>query len=273
MSRDLTHLLVRRFISRRDVKARQTNSGEYIPDTLYRNGPYAPWTRSDLEEHLSGTTTYGHYVLDADDTCKLFCFDIDLEKEGTLPTVPCPLEDEDQNIELWTRSFVNTNPREVWLERDHPARGWMKYQMRAIAGRLAATAHRDLGMRVAVTYTGSKGVHVYCFFEERDTGKRARDGASLLLEALGDWKLHRGNNVYKHADGDPYSGFPNFTIEVYPKQVSLEGKHLGNLLRLPLGRNRKNPRDPTFFVDLRAPYTELRPCDPTWALTTDDPWR
>ncbi len=64
----------------------------------------------------------------------------------------------------------------------------------------------------------------------------------------------------------------NFTIEVYPKQASLEGKTLGNLLRLPLGRNCKSA-DPTFFLDLTSPLAEMRPVDPEYALTTTNPWK
>jgi hypothetical protein len=59
---------------------------------------------------------------------------------------------------------------------------------------------------------------------------------------------------------------------VYPKQASLAGKDLGNLLRLPLGRNNKS-KDPTFFMDMTAPLAEMRPVDPEWALTTTSPWK
>jgi hypothetical protein len=275
-SRELVKLIAKRFISRTDVKARQSSSGEYHP-VINLDESYVPWQKGDLESHLSSAATYGHYVLGKDDTCKLFCFDVDLaaastECEYLLPTKPCPLESPDMEVEEWTRSFEACDPRHVWQQRSHPARAWIKCQLRSVAGRLARAAHDEMKLKVAVAYSGSKGVHVYCFFDEPVSGERARDGATLLLEALGDWKLIKGRNTYGHSDPDPYSGFPNLTVEVFPKQTSLEGKHLGNLLRIPLGRNLKS-KDPTFFVDLRAPYSQLIPCDPVWALTTDDPWR
>lgn len=278
--KELVDLLARKFIARRNIKARQLSDGQYVTHTTPplnwidpETPEYIPWTRPEIEAHISGEATYGHYVLDADDTCKLICFDVDLEQDGFLPQVACPLEYPYCDIEEWTQSLAPGNPRECWLDRAHPSRAWTKYQMRAIAGRLARGARESMDLRVAVAYSGSKGVHVYCFFPERVSGKYARDGAILLLESLGDWELHRGQSTFKHTNKDPFTGFPNFTVEVYPKQVSLEGKHLGNLLRLPLGVNLKARKQPTFFVDLRTPFTELVPCDPIWALTTDDPWR
>jgi hypothetical protein len=60
---------------------------------------------------------------------------------------------------------------------------------------------------------------------------------------------------------------------VFPKQDSLAGKDLGNLMRLPLGRNLKNPKDPTFFIDMTTPMGVMSPIDPVYALTTETPWK
>ena len=68
-------------------------------------------------------------------------------------------------------------------------------------------------------------------------------------------------------------GYPNFDLEVYPKQDSLADKDLGNLLRLPLGRNLKNPADPTFFLDLTTPPGVMVPHgNPVQLLETGDPY-
>lgn len=264
MSTELTNLIVKTFVQRRDVKAIQHNDGSYEPDRT-------PWTRSDFERHISGEASFGHYMLDQDDKCKLFAFDVDLLDDGFLPTQPFPaVGSSDQEVENWFETFVPCNPREAWLNRAHPARGWMKYQMRMIAGTLAAVIHQELELATAVAYSGSKGVHVYGF-----TGSisaiDAREGAEIVLLATGDWQLSRGKNFFKHRDQSILTGYPNFSVEAFPKQGSLDGKDLGNLMRLPLGRNRKS-KDPTFFVDLTAPMADLKPVEPVWALTTKNAW-
>ena len=46
----------------------------------------------------------------------------------------------------------------------------------------------------------------------------------------------------------------------------------GNLMRLPLGVNRKNPTDPCFFVDRTVAYSHLGPADPQKALDKEKAW-
>jgi hypothetical protein len=95
-----------------------------------------------------------------------------------------------------------------------------------------------------------------------------------VLDEIKEFAPIRGDNFYKHTDQSPTTGFPLFTIEIYPKQDSIDNKNLGNLMRLPLGRNQKSP-DPTFFVDLSAPIEELRPHrNPVEVLTAGySPWQ
>lgn len=61
-------------------------------------------------------------------------------------------------------------------------------------------------------------------------------------------------------------------METFPKQSSMEGKKYGNLMRLPLGVNRKNPSDPCFFVDRTKAYSRLDPVDPLIALDKEKAW-
>ena len=75
MSKELENLIAKKFISRKDVKAVQTSDGNYRPINT-------PWARNDLADHLAGTTTYGHYLLGQDDTCKLIAFDVDIEQRS-----------------------------------------------------------------------------------------------------------------------------------------------------------------------------------------------
>ena len=65
----------------------------------------------------------------------------------------------------------------------------------------------------------------------------------------------------------------NLTVEIFPKQASMKDKDLGNMVRLPLGRNKKNPKDPCFFIDQTLACTELKPHpDPVHLLESGNPF-
>lgn len=276
MSDAIANLLASRFIARKDVKAIQYSNGaysphqEYNPETRKHDGPRIPWSRRDLNSHLEGSSTFGHYLLDPEDQVKLFAFDIDLEKNVL------DENDPDKNFvgkypDKETGEIFEFDAREAWHDRAHPSRYWSKYQLRMVSHQLARAVTEELSLPCAVAYSGGKGVHVYAF-----TGlvpaADAREGAAIVLDILGGWEPARGDNFFRSVDRDPTTGFPNLSIEVFPKQDSLAGKDLGNLMRLPLGRNLKS-KDPTFFVDMTAPMGQLAPLDPEFALTVADPWK
>ncbi len=106
-------------------------------------------------------------------------------------------------------------------------------------------------------------MHVYGFTGQC-SAELVRLGAIEVLESFREISPARGSNFFKHSE------FPQLSIELFPKQDSLEGKDLGNLMRLPCGRNLKGGS--AFFVDLRSRITEITERDPIKALTTDDPW-
>lgn len=268
---------MKQFITRRDVKAEQRTSGEYRPHGKWADGQcteYIPWRGRDIEEHLKGTSSFGYYMLGQDDTCKMFAFDVDFAKNGALPT----RWDEDEGG--WCDFDVWANPRDAWRDRGHKARGHMKFSLNWAARTLSKAIWETLSIPVAVAYTGNKGIHVYGF-----TGKLpaedVREAAEIALEAAGGWKAYKGKNFFHHesrGEGlgeyfEPDNPLVNFELELFPKQTTIADKGgFGNLLRLPLGRNLKAPKDPTFFVDMRGPMTELVPMDSVEALTTLNPW-
>lgn len=261
MSKELADAIAKRFLARRDVKAVQYSSGAYSPIR-------EPWSRSDLDRHLACSATYGHYLVNQQDQCKLFCFDIDLEKDGVLPF--------DEACETWyTVTAVKDDPtsglRGAWHDRSHPGRTWMKTQFKLIATMLGQSIRDNLQLDVAVAYSGNKGVHVYGFLEELLDSGEAREGAKIALDLVGEFEEVRGH--FKYKDPSYISGFPNLSIEIYPKQDSIQDKDLGNLLRLPLGRNQKAPSDPTFFVDMSTGADRFAPVDSLKALTPGyDAW-
>ncbi len=277
LSNELANLFAQKFIARSDVKARQKPDGSWTPDYTgkYEDPTYLPWSRPDLLAHIAGDQTYGHYLVNQKGEAKLFAFDVDLNKAdpktniaGYLPTAESSAEPWPEAGELDFEAVEDL--RTAWLTRNHHARWWMKTQFREIANRLASAIHAELGLPTAVAYSGGKGIHVYGF-----TGlmpaQDVRDGAEIALEAA-KFEVFKGKHFFRTADQSVETGFPNLSVELFPKQVDLEKDRFGNLMRLPLGRNLKS-KDPTFFVDMTQPVGELRPIDPVYALTTDNQWK
>lgn len=278
--------IAKRFIQRRDVYAVQTADGGYKPARQGHDGPFYPLGVPQLQEHLDGAQTYGHYLLDADDMCRVFAFDIDLEKNGPATEAspgftgrwaqsPDMATWTSTDDEAWWKAHVihEFDARESWRDRGHPSRPFVKRQMRELSQMLARGITQTLEIPTAVAYTGAKGVHVYGFTGALPASD-VREAAQLVIDSMDCFVPHRGNHFFKHASDDPIDGYSNFSVEIFPKQTSVGNGGFGNLMRLPLGRNRKAPADPTFFVDLRTPMSELRPHpDPVALLESGDPWK
>lgn len=296
MSKDLAKLFASKFIQRPGVKAVQLDrnggglsAGDWFPDTRINaekrpNSPHLPhgFNMNHLLAHLNGERTYGHYLLDEDGKCKLFAFDIDLEKKGTYVTVPTDLSKmtDDEVASAMDNSLVTVagtgtdTLRHLWTDRSRqaaPARTWFKYQMKYLAHILASKVV-ELDIPCAVAYSGSKGVHVYGLTGSLPA-QEVREAAMLVLDMVDEFTPMRGKNFFQHKNDDPIHGFKNFSIEVFPKQDNLDGKSLGNLMRLPLGTNWKNPKDPTFFVDMTTPLADFKPhADPVKLLEGGNPF-
>lgn len=282
MTQDLASILARRFICRRDAKARQRPDGTYAP-VRAADGSDEPWSMRDLADHLEGGAAYGHYLLDRESKTKLFCFDIDLnDSPGTwvwepdFTQLPGWANYESAVLDKWiadnTKIYQTPSPRQDWKNRAHPARAWYKLHMRLLAEKLTLRITEELGVPAVAAYTGSKGIHVYGFTGHIPAAQ-AREGARLVLETVPGFEPDSGSVFWRDRNTDPREGFSNFTIEVFPKQDTVKGGGYGNLLRLPLGKNMKNPQDPCFFLDQTAPLKEFRPHpDPVFLLETGKPW-
>lgn len=283
LSVELAQIMGERFIQRTDVKAIQFSSGAYVPDNypdLKNPSRYQPlgWLGRHVLAHIKGEQTYGYYLLDQENKTKLFAFDIDLEKKGTWVEHPRWEDIASEDAEHDNRVFDDNtkihlgNPRELWANREAVgARSWYKWQMSQLAHMFCGVIRTQLKLPCAAAYSGSKGIHVYGF-----TGpvpaQEAREGALIVLDILGQFEPLKGENFFRHKEGGPM-GFPSFSVEIFPKQSTIENKDgYGNLMRLPLGRNLKSP-DPTFFLDLTAPLAQLKPHpDPVKLLTTGEPY-
>lgn len=268
---EIAKLFAKHFIARPNVMARQSFFGTYAP-------VQEKFTMPALVNHIMGRDSLGHYMINPDgDEVKLFALDMDLKEAKPKEDLwyLLPGAKHDGVFSEWERG----NPRQHWMSREQgPARDFLKFQMRFMANKLARTISA-LGVKPLVSYSGSKGIHIYGL-----TGKvpaeMARDGAMVVLQECG-WQLSHGRNVFTFKDtgdikfSDIGYDFSQFDIEVYPKQTTTSDKEkgLGNLMRLPLGVNRKSPKkDASFFLDLREPFVDFKPMNPIEALTTTDIW-
>lgn len=222
------------FVQRRDVKAYQKKTGAYKPIKT-------PWTLKDIQNHLDGRVTLGHYLVDHEGKTKVVAFDIDFEKTYTL------------------RDGSEINPREVFSDPNDPARGELVRAVRCLADGIAWRLKRlHPSIAVFTAFSGSKGIHVYGCFGGSTTAEAAQGlGVSLLKSfAGGDFFIPlKGDNFFQS------ELHPNLTIEVFPKQGKIGKDGFGNLLRLPLGINQKTGKE-GFFYDPMAPLNELNPLDP-----------
>ena len=217
---DVVRLLGNAFIERRDVKAVQ---GE---PHVEKGGPPLPWqpikspfTMQDFSDHLDGTRTFGHYMVNPEgNTCKLFAFDIDLREN----------KDERRNARgdllgeafegrfLGEEGFQACDPREDWGKVDHPARKFLTNELRLCAVEVAEAVEK-LGIPVAVALSGHKGIHVYGL-----TGSIAatvcRETATTVMAHELEFTATRGDNFFVHPV------YHNLMVEVFPKPGYYGGK-------------------------------------------------
>jgi hypothetical protein len=264
MLKDVAKLLAKHFIARSDVMAQQHPDGGYSPTRGPRNpdgtpGDLAGFSMPALMNHLKGTATLGHYLLNKDNQCKLFAFDIDIDgiKSGTPKEDWCLLPTS--YIDGEYREYFHIDGRLAWktdmagfqldggptYTRDMQivSRDFLRYQLRRVADELMIAIRENLEIPTVFAYTGNKGLHVYGFTGLMDA-KDVREGAEICAEAA-RMRPHKGSNFWKPTDNfaEPCA----LTVEIFPKQTTIGEDGFGNLLRLPLGKNLKNPEHPTFF--------------------------
>ena len=97
-----------------------------------------------------------------------------------------------------------------------------------IQDRMSELSGKTLGYKPLCEFSGGKGYHFWFFFEEPVQASIARKVISPLAGAL---------------TRDCHF----FSLEVFPKQDRLQGKGLGNLVKLPLGLHRVTGK-PSYFT-------------------------
>lgn len=264
---ELVKLLGQRFISRKDVKSFQGADGGWYPEKCPQckaegaTCTHRPMTMQDFMDHLSGTKTMGHYLVEpVGNTCKLFAFDLDIRKP-TKPDAPEPYLPVDDDGQLY-------NPREALLDDSHPMQPALRTQLRILAEMLARRAHDQLGVPVAIADSGGKGLHVYCFTGSIPA-EAARSLAHGLMEGTGHFEPTRGQNFWRYTRWpDEYQ---EVEIETFPKQAQVAADGMGNLMKLPLGVHRVTGK-PSRFLTVKSPLEVFAAVDPIRALEGDLPW-
>ncbi|MGQ9671435.1 MAG: CRISPR-associated primase-polymerase type A1 [Desulfosoma sp.] len=109
-------------------------------------------------------------------------------------------------------------------------RDLVRREQRYLVTRLVETA-RERHMPILVEFSGGKGFHFWFCLEEALPAAVVRQGLQQLASRL-------------------QPDLSCFQLEVFPKQDRLEGKGLGNLVKLPLGIHRLTGR-PSYFLNIK----------------------
>lgn len=98
------------------------------------------------------------------------------------------------------------------------------------------------GLKTVVEYSGFKGYHVWLPLSRPCPAAEAREFGLLIHSHAGEVSAE-------------------VSVEVFPKQVRLQGKHLGNLIKLPLGVHQRTGRRSAFVglngAEVQDPYEYL----------------
>jgi len=164
-----------------------------------------PLTKEVIRQHLRGEKTIGIYQISpTDNTVKWGLYDLDVEN----PTV--------EQLNVLRKDVVK------------------------IVEKLTA---KILFSSILIEFSGSKGYHVWTFFDPS-------------IPAIVANKLLR--NVAEQAEVN--------VKEIFPKQSQVSGKGFGNLVKLPLGIHQVSKKHSQLWIPPSKPGEDWKPLDPTYLL-------
>jgi len=226
MVREAASLMGKLFVNRRDVKAvyRPDHSGKWH----WTAHPF-PYTMPDFSEHLLGKHCLGTYLLNPDNTVKFMVFDIDIAKTGKY----WRCYDIDQIVDLEDRGYgfdmdLREGPLEAALhDPTADAHRWVRIILLDCIRRLCQLVRTEID-QIPVTVITGGGAHVIVPLPAPIAAEMTRAVGQEIVRRLPT--ATRINKMFWS-----YGGLGELTIEVFPKQDTLEGKDYGNLIRLPYG--------------------------------------
>ncbi|WP_052507300.1 CRISPR-associated primase-polymerase type A1 [Desulfonatronovibrio magnus] len=142
-------------------------------------------------------------------------------------TIMTAVIDMDLNKHFRTGDIKNNDKFNIKREKDY------------IMSRLKEMSAQNTGVPPLCEFSGGKGYHFWFFFEEPVASSMARKTIIAMTSAL--------NRDCQY-----------FNLEVFPKQDQLQGKGLGNLVKLPLGIHRVSGK-PSYFLggNGKDPWTNI----------------
>lgn len=196
------------------LKLFKGRNGVYAVQYIDGNGKanYKPvreqFTKDILKAHLAGELTAGLYPLNSENKVKWFAFDIDISKH-----------------------FLNNSTEEEITEKF--------VELREIVNKIYRRL-KALNIHSLVEFSGNKGYHLWCFFEEPVHGLIAKKIAEIIMA-----KINISPESY-------------ISVEIFPKQATIEENGLGNLIKIPLGIHLKtNKRCSILNISDFSPVSDI----------------
>jgi hypothetical protein len=229
--REAASLMGKLFVHRRDRKAvfRPDHKGVWHWTALEE-----PFKMGDFREHLTGEHCLGTYLLNDDSTVKFLAFDLDLAKEAKyLEIYDVDVIEKMTNEGVdWDRYGTDLGVHVGNLEAalhdvSNPAHRWARTTLLNAIRNVNRAIQTKLQLPAMTVITGG-GAHVFVPFPEP---MPAIDARSAGIEVVTDLpSVVKVNGQFFN-----YGAMSEMTIEVFPKQDSMDGKTFGNLIRLPFG--------------------------------------
>ena len=223
MVREAAALMGKLFINRSDVKAiyRADRAGRWHWTAVREK-----YRMADFIRHLtSGEACLGTYLLTSASRCKFLAFDLDLAKSGKF----WPIITGDSMADMWVDLEVREGNLESSLHLDwNHAHAWARLILLEGIRDIRQQIRQQLQVENTLTVITGGGAHVFLPLPELMDAALVRDIGHAIL---GEIPAARQRST---AFFD-YGAMNEVSIEIFPKQDSLDGKDLGNLIRLPFG--------------------------------------
>lgn len=198
------------------------------------------FTMQDFVNHLTGNHCLGTYLLAPDSTVKFLAFDLDVRKQGKYYVVRDLEEIEaleaaghyaetatPQPQGVFDPDLAEGNLEAALHEVSDPAFRWVRIVLWEAIQSITRQVKANLDLPELTIITGG-GAHIFVPLPEPMPAADARSAGIEIMASLPNAKQR--NEIFFD-----YGTFQELSIEVFPKQDSIEGKNFGNLIRLPFG--------------------------------------
>jgi hypothetical protein len=246
LAREAASLLGKLLINRRDRKAffRPDHQGNW-----HWTAVESPFKMDDFVKHLTGSVALGTYMLNTDSTVKFMAIDLDLNKQAKylkIHPIDEILELEKQGYD-WNLDLAEGNLEAALHQPSDPAHHWARIVLMGAVYAVNKAIRESLELPTLCVITGG-GAHVIAPLPEPMPASDARSAGIEIVASLPS--ARQRNDIFFD-----YGAHNELSIEVFPKQDTLEDKPFGNLIRLPFGWHYEAGIR-TYAIDPDRPGTE-----------------